>query len=194
MTKLSSWLRSLKPREASSEYYEAKHAKSGGYQSNNWLLSEIPAILSIKPRSVLEIGCGNGRFLAAIRPHVESVIGVDWAKSPFIEALGVADLFVQADITKDALPQADIVCSADVLEHLAPDSLAPTLRRLHDAGRDQYHVIACYDDNHSHLSIMPPHEWEGAFRAISERYRLLDVRHRPGKRERPVGVISTFSV
>jgi SAM-dependent methyltransferase len=156
------------------------------------LISEIDAILSARPKSLLEVGCGNGRFLAAIKDRVERVIGVDWAASPILDDIGISDHFTKCDITRDDLPEVDLVCSADVLEHVAPEHLSSTLRRLHGAGRDQYHVIACYDDGHSHLTIMEPRMWLLAFRELSERYRIVSTSFRRNDRSQPVCVISTF--
>jgi SAM-dependent methyltransferase len=180
------------PDATASSYYQAVHLTNTYYKENNWLITEIESILSIKPRSVLEIGCGNGRFLAAIKDRVNTVIGVDWARSPILDELGISDKFLQLDVTRDQLPRADVVCSADVLEHIAPNLLTPTIVRLDAAGSEQYHVIACYDDGHSHLSIMEPHAWLSRFKAVSERYRIVDIRPRRDDPAQLVCVIATF--
>jgi SAM-dependent methyltransferase len=180
------------PEASSSSYYDYVHRTNEAYKTNNWLVAEIEAILSIKPDSLLEVGCGNGRFLAAVRERVEHVAGVDWAVSPILAEIGVVDCVKKCDITREPLPKVDLVCSADVLEHIAPDALPSTLRRLHAAGREQYHVIACYDDGHSHLSIMEPSMWLNLFRMLSERYRIIDTRFRRGDRSQAVCVIATF--
>ena len=180
------------PSASSGSYYQQVHQTNEAYKANNWLITEMDAILSAQPTSILEVGCGNGRFLAAVMGRVERVVGVDWAASPILAELGIADHFEKCDITRDNLPKVDLVCSADVLEHIAPDLLPSTLRRLHCAGREQYHVIACYDDGHSHLTVMEPHMWLLAFLAISERYRILDTRLRRDDPSQPICVISTF--
>jgi SAM-dependent methyltransferase len=182
-------------RAASSDYYQKKHDTSSGYKNNNWLVSEIDSLLSVNPASIVEIGCGNGRFLADVKQRgIPSITGLDWAHSPMLASLGVKDLVHLCDITKDDIPSADLVCSADVLEHISPTRLPATLARILRAGRYQYHVIACYDDGHSHLSIMPPEQWLTQFRQISTEYRLLDVRTRPGKRHpETVCIISNFN-
>jgi SAM-dependent methyltransferase len=180
------------PAATASSYYQRIHQTNDAYKANNWLVSEIDAILSVSPRSILEVGCGNGRFLAAIGGRVESITGVDWAQSPILDELGVADNFKKSDITRDELPVVDLVCSADVLEHVAPDLLLPTLERLHRAGREQYHVIACYDDGHSHLSIKEPCAWLDAFRSVSERNRIIDIRPRRDDPAQLICVIATF--
>jgi SAM-dependent methyltransferase len=180
------------PAAATSNYYQQVHQSNAAYKTNNWLVSEIDAILSIEPKSLLEVGCGNGRFLAEVRDRVDRVTGMDWAKSPILDELGLSGHFVLRDITSDELPRADIVCSADVLEHIPPDLLRTTLQRLHNAGSEQYHVIACYDDGHSHLSIMEPDAWLQTFRAISDRYQIVDLRQRRGDPSQVICVIATF--
>ena len=180
------------PTATTSGYYQHVHQTNDAYKINNWLVTEIDAILSIAPKSVLEVGCGNGRFLAAIRGRVERVTGVDWAKSPVLDELGVSVDFQLCDITRDELPKVDLVCSADVLEHIAPNLLLATLQRLHRAGRDQYHVIACYDDGHSHLSIMEPRAWLDTFRLVSRRYLMIDIRARRDDAAQVMCIIATF--
>jgi SAM-dependent methyltransferase len=183
-------------RTGSPEYYKMLHDTARGYQENNWLVSEIDNLLGADPHSVLEIGCGNGRFLVEAKNRgVSQIMGVDWVRSPMLAELGVEDLVQLCDITKDELPRADLVCSADVLEHLAPASLPSTLARIHAAGRLQYHVIACYDDGHSHLSVMPPADWLHRFRKLSPTYQLLAVRRRPGNHKtlHEICVISNYT-
>lgn len=180
------------PRATTSGYYQQVHETNNAYKTNNWLISEIEAILSISPQSILEVGCGNGRFLAAVSGCVDRVIGIDWARSPILDEVGASVTFEIADITRDELPKADVVCSADVLEHIAPHLLRSTVRRLHRAGPHQYHVIACYDDGHSHLSIMDPQAWLDIFRALSPKYEIIDIRPRRNNPSRVVCVIATF--
>jgi SAM-dependent methyltransferase len=180
------------PMATTSDYYQHVHKTNSAYQTNNWLLPEIEAILSITPKSILEVGCGNGRFLAAVKGHVEEVIGIDWARSPILDEMGASANFQLRDITRDELPKVDIVCSADVLEHIPPELLRPTIERLDRAGPYQYHVIACYDDGHSHLSIMPPEAWLDLFQSVSRRYDVVDVRPRRDDPSQVVCVIATF--
>jgi SAM-dependent methyltransferase len=180
------------PSATSGAYYQRIHEINNAYKLNNWLVPEIESILSISPRSILEVGCGNGRFLAAVSGRVDRVIGIDWARSPILDEIGGPVIFERADITRDALPKADIVCSADVLEHIAPDLLQSTVQRLHRAGFHQYHVIACYDDGHSHLSIMEPEAWLGLFKALSPKYQIIDIRQRANNPSRVICVIATF--
>jgi SAM-dependent methyltransferase len=180
------------PMAMTSEYYQYIHQTNDAYKTNNWLLSEINSILSISPRSLLEVGCGNGRFLAEVRGRIDRVIGIDWARSPMLDELGVSVDFALRDITRDELPKVDIVCSADVLEHISPNLLFSTLQRIDRAGQHQYHVIVCYDDGHSHLSIMGPQAWLQLFQSVAPRYKIVDVRFRRDDRTQLICVIATF--
>jgi hypothetical protein len=100
--------------------------------------------------------------------------------------------FVKLDAVKDNLPTADLVCSSDVLEHFHPNDIETVVRKLHNAGRHNYHVIACYDDGHSHLTITSPGNWLNLFRAHSYEYRLVDIEARRGNPNQLVCVVSNF--
>ena len=99
--------------------------------------------------------------------------GIDWARSPNASDLPANVSLQIADATKDPIPPADLICSADVLEHFHPNDIRNVVANLHNAGRYNFHVIACYDDGHSHLSIMEPERWLELFRTVSPDYRLV---------------------
>lgn len=174
------------------DYYADLHESSEGYQGNNWLVPEIEDVLSCRPTSLLEIGFGNGRFLRTAAERVERVIGVDWVASPIAKDMPENVELVIADATKQGLPSVDLACSADVLEHFAPENIDGVLARLHAAGPFNFHVIACYDDKHSHLSIFAPEEWLERFRRLSPAYRLRKTIDRQEDGTKQVAVISNY--
>lgn len=179
-------------KDLSSQYYQDLHEKDEAYQANNWLLSEKEHLLKCRPRTLLEVGCGNGRFLREVASDVENAIGLDWAISPLTDNMPRNVSIKQADVTKDKLPSADLVCSADVLEHFHPDSIQSVITKVHRAGKFNYHVVACYDDHHSHLTIIKPGEWLYLFRQMSPNYNLLDIRPRRNNPGHLVAVIANF--
>lgn len=182
-----------RPSEGLNEhYYDRLHKEAALYQQNNWMLSEKDIVLANNPKSILEIGCGNGLFAKAVAPFVDAVFAVDWARSPLLRELGENITFLQKDAITDPLPQADLVCSADVLEHFKPSDVPVLLRKLADSAQKQHHVIACYDDGHSHLSVMPPGAWLACFWAIDPSFRLVDVRIRRSDVRQLVCVISNL--
>ena len=181
-----------RPREVlTSEFYDRQH-QDIHYRQNNWLLSELPVVRRIRPGTVVEIGCGNGRFLRAAAPFVDRVIGVDWAESPELADLPGNVQIVRVDVAAGMIPRGDVICSADVLEHFAPRDIEPVIAKLAGAGPYQHHVIACYDDGHTHLSILPPAGWLALFRRHCATAMLADVHYRRNDPTQIVCVVSNL--
>ena len=155
---------------ANAAYYQQLHDTHPAFSGNNWLLAELDALRALGGSSILEVGCGNGRFLELAAAHWERVVGIDWARSPRIDALLAEHAnvrFLQRDATAGlAAGRFDIVASADFLEHLAEEQLVPVMRDLLASGRFNFHKIACYDDGHSHLSIFEPAKWLDLWRSV----------------------------
>lgn len=186
-------------RECDSAYYQSLHDTSRDYRQSNWLVDELPALAAAGGESIVEIGCGNGLFLARAAKHWTEVTGVDWARSPVLEEVLLAEpriRFLQQDIA-GFLPgrRYDLLVSADVLEHLAPAVLVETIARLDGAAAACYHKIACYDDGHSHLSIFGSRAWLQLFEqaAPDAGYRIVKKGYRqPARRKKLVVVISNL--
>lgn len=193
--------RPAQPRRCDSAYYQHLHEASPKYQQLNWLLEELPLLRAAGGQSLVEVGCGNGLFLAQAARHWPRVTGVDWARSPVLDAVLRATptlRFVQQDVQQLALDQPhDLLVSADFLEHLPPASLPAVLQRLHACAARGFHKIACYDDGHSHLSVLPAAAWLALFEAAAPGagYRLWRLEDRAGRqalRRKPVVVISNL--
>lgn len=187
------------PRPApDARYYQQLHDENPAFQRNNWMVDELPRLRPLGGRSLLEVGCGNGRFLDVAAAHWARVVGTDWARSPHLDAVLAAHAnvsFVLADATSDALPGGfDIVCSADFLEHLPEEALPGVLTRLLAAGRWNLHKIACYDDGHSHLSILPPDRWLALWHASpgGQSMRVLQTTLRKGQADKIVLLVGNL--
>ncbi len=173
-------------------YYQTLHEQES-YQANNWLVADLPFLKQQTSGVLVEIGCGNGRFVDAAAEHFARIEACDWAKSPLLREIltrhsNVA--FHACDVTKDELAlRGDLVASADVLEHFPLESLQQTLAKIDAVAPLAYHKIACYHDGHSHLSVMPAEEWLQRFRQLDPAYRLLRVEHRRGNPQHAVAVI-----
>lgn len=175
-----------------SSYYQDLHEGNDAYQENNWLTSELNEILLISGKgTVVEIGCGNGQFTRIVAPRVASVHAFDWAKSKYMESPPSKVSFHHGDVRNQVIPQADVVCSADVLEHFAPKDLAPLVAKFCSAASGQHHVIACYDDGHSHLTVMPPSAWLALFKRFCPTAYIQRIECRRNKADELVCVIST---
>lgn len=180
------------PARVSAVYYQRLHMNSKAYQTNNWLVPELDRILDSKPRTVVEIGCGNGHFLRTLAPHVDKVIGLDWAISPLTQGMPSNVSIMEGNVVTAPIPSADLVCSGDVLEHFPPNRIKEVIGKLHNAAPTNYHVIACYDDNHSHLTIMSPDKWLSLFRSYDAAYRIIRTASRRGRKRAVICVIANY--
>lgn len=171
-------------------YYQNLHDHNEAYQSNNWLVDHAEAIASrAHGGTVLEIGSGNCLFAKKIAGRVTRVYATDWMRPVNLEIADANVLFSIANVLTDELPIADIVCSADVLEHLPPEKLEDAIERLTHKSKNQYHVIACYDDTHSHLTVMSPGVWLWLFRKYVSDAKILDIECR---RDDPNQIVCTI--
>lgn len=178
-------------------YYQALHDEHPAFRNNNWMTQDLDTLRGVGGQSILELGCGNGRFLAAAAPHWARVVGVDWARSPVLDEVVTASgniEFIQCDVLAWNTDEVfDLVVSADFLEHLDPSALPGALAAFHRLGRHHFHRIACYDDGHSHLSIFPPERWLALFEAVAPgAYRLLSVEARKGNADKLVITIGNL--
>ena len=89
---------------------------------------------SPRPRRALELGCGNGRFLAAVSRLGMAATGVDAYVDSLERARARAPqaTLLAGDLGDLPLPAAsfDLVAALDVLEHLEPARLLAEARRL----------------------------------------------------------------
>lgn len=164
-------------------YYQDLHENNEAFQQNNWMLSELGTLKQYSASTLIELASGNGKFLEAASSSFQSIVGIDWARAPAIESVLQRNQnirFVQADLM-DGFPDvgvADLLVSADFLEHLPTDGLSSCLYRYHQKARFHFHKIACYDDGHSHLSILDPVDWLQLFKQISEEYVIFSLEKR----------------
>jgi 2-polyprenyl-3-methyl-5-hydroxy-6-metoxy-1,4-benzoquinol methylase len=77
-------------------------------------------------RRVLDIGCGNGELLDEIRRRLRvDVAGID-LRAPKRNPFDVP--IVEADATRDLLPEADVAVCITVVHHLDEDDLTALIR------------------------------------------------------------------
>jgi 2-polyprenyl-3-methyl-5-hydroxy-6-metoxy-1,4-benzoquinol methylase len=165
-------------------FYQKLHDTNLAYQKNNWLMDELESIKRFNAQTILEVGCGNGRFLELAAKHFKTVHGCDWARSPRIDGIVRENPqvnFHAVDLC-ESVPHCsvELVVSADVMEHIPPASLLTALRRIDGLAPKQFHKVACYDDGLCHLSIMNPLQWLQTLQQIDAHYVLERTEKRLG--------------
>jgi SAM-dependent methyltransferase len=129
-----------------------------------------------KPRSVLDVGCGLGTWLAAARElGVEDVFGVDgeWLDTARLDV--EADEVMRVDLESGIALERhfDLVISLEVAEHLherAADSFVSSLARHGDVVL--FSAAIPFQGGHHHVNEQFPDYWAERFAAHG--YRALD--------------------
>jgi 2-polyprenyl-3-methyl-5-hydroxy-6-metoxy-1,4-benzoquinol methylase len=153
--------------------YETKPA---GYFSNP--RPEMIAFVPSQARRLLDFGCGDGAFGAALKAaRGIEVVGVEPASQAAEAARQRLDRVVSADIQSEALPlearSFDCVVCNDVLEHLADPWTA--LQRLRDYVRPGGWLVASIPNVRHHRVVRRliwPGEWRYEDDGVLDRTHL----------------------
>jgi hypothetical protein len=100
----------------------------------------LPNLLQrLEARSLLDAPCGDARWIMDCIGNLD-YIGVDIvpsltaANSHRAERGEITGRFLTADISRDALPQADVILCRDCLVHLSSDNIHRAVARFRESG------------------------------------------------------------
>ena len=107
-------------------FWEGKESRSGpgsNLEQTEQIRCELPILIrEIGARSILDIPCGDFNWMKEVKLDLDFFIGADVVQELVgnnIKKFGSVDRhFVKLDITKDRLPQVDLVFCRDLLVHL----------------------------------------------------------------------------
>jgi SAM-dependent methyltransferase len=104
----------------------------------------IEVVQSMRPDSVLEVGCGDGYFIGGLDDYVKVRVGADFSAKAigFAKAFHPNVLFHVGDAA-ELQQQFDVVVAIEVLEHIPDDQVLKFLQMLFDRTKSGGHVIIC---------------------------------------------------
>lgn len=99
-------------------------------------------VLQFSPKSVLEVGCGDGYFIGSLGADVDRRVGADFSD----KAIGFARAFhpevrFYAGDASELEEEFDVVSAIEVLEHIPDEEVAQFLRVLFGRARPGGHVV-----------------------------------------------------
>lgn len=172
--------------------YETLHKENHDFQTNNWMLEDLPYLQTLNIDSIVEIGCGNGRFAIEAAKHFKLVTAIDWAASPVITSSNLPEnlKYIVSDVSQANIPASSAVVSADFFEHIATNQILPLVEKLACAAPIQFHKIACYPDSRGlHLVVQSPEEWLEIFKQVDKAFIIHKIEYRRGRNDQPVVTI-----
>jgi SAM-dependent methyltransferase len=156
----------------SSEYYS--RLKEGAASSAKAVVPEVMEL--IRPRSVIDLGCGTGAWLAEFkRRGVTDVLGVDGSHIPLSQLEIDPDEFISADLLQPLRLRSyfDLAMSLEVAEHLGEeqaDEFVDTLTRL--ASIVLFSAAIPFQGGAHHVNEQWPAYWTARFE--TRKYIALD--------------------
>jgi SAM-dependent methyltransferase len=159
------------------ESYRPEYFEANKPLARNSARRIAPIILDmVQPKSVLDVGCGTGTWLAVFKElGVKDIIGIDaeWIDRGWLEIPG--DHFLTFDLEKpfNLERRFDLVLSLEVGEHLSPDSAETLVDNLTRAGPVILFSAAIpFSGGAHHVNEQWPEYWVEKFRARG--YSVID--------------------
>ena len=150
-------------------YYRNIYSAEPDYGSFDHSRSARKHILDQKPKSLIDIGCGNGEFLQYMhRFSPETTLyGIDVAGQGYDGTV----VFNQSATEKWPVDSVDIVTAFDFLEHLHEDDVDFVISEMGRVSSEVYAKIAygpsyakAPDGSDPHLTVKPPTWWIAKFK------------------------------
>jgi SAM-dependent methyltransferase len=134
-------------REAFRRHYERRDwletetvsGRGSTLRSTETIRRELPLLFArLGVRSVLDAGCGDFHWFAALQADLDSYVGVEVVEQLAEENRRLhgdeRHRFLTRDVIRDALPRADLILCRDCLVHLKNRQVSAALRNFRRSG------------------------------------------------------------
>jgi SAM-dependent methyltransferase len=99
---------------------------------------------SLSPDSVLDVGCGDGRFLGMLGQEIRRKVGIDLAERAIDFARAFhPDIEFRVTDASDMSETFDVVLAIEVLEHIPDSQVSEFLQTLTERTAGKGHLIIC---------------------------------------------------
>lgn len=166
-----------------SAYYDTKFFDRISPGSARSASKVVPFIISlVKPRSVVDVGCGTGAWVAEFsRCGIQEVMGIDGPHVDKSRLAIPAEQFRTIDLeTRIRMGRTfDLAVSMEVAEHLTPGRAASFVRDLTDLAPVILFSAAVPvpgQGGENHINEQWPEYWSALFRELG--YKAVDMRGR----------------
>jgi len=177
----NSFIRRLAKSADYDELYDHKYYIDGVLSSEHDKSCKVIAESIVKffsPRSVIDVGCGGGFVLLALKKWGVVCRGLEYSSAALKICRQNGLDVIRFDLKRDVLPEdfkADVVVSTEVAEHL-PEHCADRFVDIICAIADNVIVTAAeppttYFGDHTHLNEQPKEYWISKFADHGFKYR-----------------------
>lgn len=145
--------RNLQEEEYHFPYHYIPHFEDDGIPSNfrhlRWgyeylccLKHMAELVISFSPQSLLDVGCGEGRFLGMVNSKIGRLVGLDFSETS-IQFAGAFNPTIQFHTKKveEMRETFHIVTAIEVLEHIPPQEVSSFIKNLVERTSIGGHVI-----------------------------------------------------
>lgn len=119
----------------------------------------LKRVLSYNPKSVLDIGCGEGYLVSFLREKGIDAFGMDFSDSA---GSLIKEWFIKQD-ARERFPfkdkEMDLVVSMDFFEHLREEDIDKVYSEMKRVGKKVIAII-CFKKGEGHISIHKKNWWQ----------------------------------
>lgn len=147
------------------------HPHLGGYLPGGDPLSYVPWVWEFllnvyHPRTVLDVGCGEGQAAKWFEEHGVMTFGVDGCEQAKRDAVIAQDKFILHDYTKSTIPgqqlagiKIDLIWSCEFVEHVEEQYVANIIDTFKLADVVAFTHALPHQDGYHHVNCQLPGYW-----------------------------------